>query len=214
LGVPKERRRDPVLCSAFILVEATGGADNEEREPDALYLWHSTSSEVAVREHRIAIRPFCGGDEVLLAELFARSVASLAPLRYTEAQTRAWLSNGPDAVAMKAQMQNREGFVAERRGKVVGWIDLLSDGRIDMFYCSPEVAKSGVADQLYATLLERARHLQLGCLLTEASLFAESFFLRHGWRVDEREVIEREGIKIARARMSLMLLRSAEDQTR
>jgi N-acetylglutamate synthase-like GNAT family acetyltransferase len=103
-------------------------------------------------------------------------------------------------------MLHREAFIAEDEGRVLGWIDLLPDGHIDMFYCLPEVTRKGVADTLYANVLGRAKELSLQRLFSDGSVFAESFFTKHDWVIDEREVIVREGVEINRARMSVLLV--------
>jgi putative acetyltransferase len=44
-------------------------------------------------------------------------------------------------------------------------------------------------------------------LETEASLLAEPFFARHGWRVLQRQEVERDGVKIPNAVMEKRLVR-------
>ena len=74
-----------------------------------------------------------------------------------------------------------------------------------MLYCAPEAAGRGVAARLYATAETCARERGLTALTTAASRFAESFFRKHGWSVDERETVISFGVEIQRARMSKTL---------
>ena len=103
-------------------------------------------------------------------------------------------------------MRENETFVAVRDDDVpVGWIELETDGHVEMLYCAPEAAGSGVAAQLYAEAEALARERGLTHLTTDASRFAESFFCKHGWRVDARETVTRFGVSIQRARMTKTL---------
>jgi putative acetyltransferase len=151
------------------------------------------------------IRPYRDGDEVSLADVFKRSILEIGPARYNARQVRVWSDGAADAAAWRKRMMQHETFVAQERDVVVGWIELATDGHIDMLYCVPEVTRTGIADELYAKALARAEELHLQRLFAEASLFAESFFLRHGWSVDGREVVVRSGVAISRARMSVLL---------
>ncbi|HUZ50349.1 MAG TPA: GNAT family N-acetyltransferase [Candidatus Dormibacteraeota bacterium] len=153
------------------------------------------------------IRRFRLGDEIALARVFQRSVSSIAPTKYRDDQVAAWLQSGPTSDELRDRMRSREAFVAEDDGVLVGWIDLLPSGHIDMLYCIPERSRGGIADMLYVEVEKRARAMGISRLHSEASIFAEAFFKRHGWRVDERELVVRLGVTIARARMSVALER-------
>jgi putative acetyltransferase len=151
------------------------------------------------------IRPYRDGDEVSLLNVFKRSILGIAPARYNARQVKVWSDSAADAAAWRKRMMLHETFVAHERDKPVGWIELGADGHIEMLYCAPEVTRKGIADELYAKALARAKELQLQRLFAEASVFAESFFLRHDWTVDGRELFVRSGVAISRARMSLRL---------
>jgi putative acetyltransferase len=90
-------------------------------------------------------------------------------------------------------------------GVRAGWIELEGNGHVEMLYCAPEAAGHGVAAHLYAAAELLARERGLTHLTTDASRFAESFFGKHGWHVDERETVTRFGVEIQRARMSKTL---------
>ncbi len=151
------------------------------------------------------IRPYHDGDEVSLVEVFKRSILGIAPARYNARQVRVWSNSAADTAAWRKRMMQHETFVALERDRFVGWIELAADGHIEMLYCAPEATRRGTADELYAKALARAKELQLQRLFAEASVFAESFFLRHGWSIDGRDVIVRSGVATPRARMSLQL---------
>jgi len=154
----------------------------------------------------VTVRPYRDGDAASLCTLFFRSVREIGPAKYDAAQVAAWAHEVPDAAAWGARMRQNTTFVAVGPDDAqVGWIELESDGHVDMLYCAPEAAGRGVAAQLYAAAEAVARRRGLTQLTSAASRFAESFFRRHGWNVDEREAVTRFGVEIQRARMSKTL---------
>ena len=154
----------------------------------------------------VTIRRYRDGDAAALCALFFRSVREIGPAKYDTAQVRAWAHDVPGAEAWGARMRENETFVAVDDGGVpAGWIELEADGHVDMLYCAPEAAGRGVAAQLYAAAEALARERGLTLLTTDASRFAESFFRKHGWSVDERETVIQFGVGIERARMSKTL---------
>lgn len=151
------------------------------------------------------VRRYEAGDEHAAIGVFVQSVRVIGPSKYSTAQVDAWLSAHRDPQAWAMRMLGRETFVALDGGRVVGWIEMENDGHVDFLYCSPEAAGQGVAGALYDELLARVREMRLPRLFSEASRFAEPFFLKRGWKVDAHEVVVRQGIEIQRARMSLEL---------
>ena len=157
----------------------------------------------------VTIRPYQPGDEQAIVAVFLRSILELGPAKYSDKQVKAWTACAPqqaDSEAWGERMRSRETLVAVEGEKILGWIELVRSGHLDMLYCAPEAAGRGVADELYAAIVARARELGVASLFTEASLFAESFFRKHGWKLDEREVVIRNDVEIPRARMSLELM--------
>lgn len=77
------------------------------------------------------IRPIRSGDEDALLAVFRRSVAAIAPSRYSNDRVNAWLSCGPTEESLRNELLDRDGFVAVDSGEILGWIDLLGDGHID-----------------------------------------------------------------------------------
>lgn len=154
----------------------------------------------------VTVRRYRDGDAAALCDIYFRSVREVGPAKYDDAQVRAWAHEMPDATAWGKRMRENGTFVAVRNGDVpVGWIELEADGHVEMLYCAPEAAGHGVAARLYAVAEALARERGLAKLTTAASRFAESFFAKHGWAVDERETVTRSGVGIQRARMSKTL---------
>jgi putative acetyltransferase len=161
-----------------------------------------TTMDIADKSPSLVVRPFEPGDEDELVDVFHRSVHQIAPAKYSSEQVAAWLACAPTRDSLRENLRRRDAFVATMDQEIVGWIDLCADGHVDTLYCVPQAGRKGAADLLYATALARAKSLGISRLYSEASSFAESFFVRHGWKIDERQTIVRKGAAISRARMS------------
>jgi putative acetyltransferase len=152
------------------------------------------------------VRRFAPGDAPKLCEIYYRSVHEVACARYGQAQLDAWAPRLPDAERWLAQFIEYETFVADNdAGATVAWIAMTREGYVDMLFCLPEATRCGVAGELYSAVERSALDLGLTRLTAHASLFAESFFKKRGWNVDERETIDRYGVAIERAVMSKTL---------
>ena len=152
-----------------------------------------------------AVRPYRAGDAGSLVQIFFAAVHELGRVKYDETQVRAWAPCIPVPSEWEARMLLNETFVAERRGDLVGFIELERNGHLSMLYRSPGASGRGVTEALYRVAETRARELGITRIRTEASLLAESFFTRRGYSLDLRENVERNGVFLPRARMSKKL---------
>ena len=132
-----------------------------------------------------------------LAEVFYRSVREGAVGPYSPAQCEAWAPQRPTADHWAARIAGLETVLAERDGRIVGFMSLNpGDGDLDLAYVLPEVKGTGVARSLYAVLENRARSRGLTRLHTHASHLAKPFFTAQGWRVDRANRIDRSGVTL------------------
>ncbi len=163
------------------------------------------------------VRRFEPADAPKVCEIFFRSVREVASAKYDAAQVEAWAPSVPDPARWLERFRSYDSFVADEDGKAVGWIATTAEGYVDMLFCLPEAAGRGVASALYAAAERAALARGLPQLTAKASLLAEPFFKRHGWVVDEREVVVIGGVEIPRAAMSKRLLpwteKSEEEKT-
>ncbi|OAN77462.1 hypothetical protein A8B78_14240 [Jannaschia sp. EhC01] len=156
----------------------------------------------------LIIRPYRPADAIPLATLYHRSVNEGASRKYDAAQRAAWSPAPPTSEGWRARVEEAETVVAEQNGTLLGFMTLdIDSGFLDFAYVAPEVMGKGVAAALYAVIEGRARVKGHTVLETEASLLAEPFFRRHGWRVIQRQEVERHGVKIPNARMEKRLVR-------
>jgi putative acetyltransferase len=142
----------------------------------------------------LIIRPCRVTDAPDLALLYHRAVQEGAARHYDASQRTAWSPAPPTDAGWRRRLIEAQTIVAERAHGPVGFMTLdATNGWIDFAYVAPEAMGQGVAETLYAVLEGRARAAGLSRLETEASLLAERFFLRQGWRIMARQRVERHG---------------------
>jgi len=150
----------------------------------------------------LVIRSYRSPDAKALGEVFHRAVHEGAAGKYSPEECAAWSPEPPVSHAWAARLGEAETLVAETPGGLVGFMSLVIDrAYLDFAFVAPEVMGKGVAAALYAVLEGRARAKGLTVLSTEASLLAEPFFLRQGWRLVERQEVERRGVMLKNAVM-------------
>lgn len=156
----------------------------------------------------LIIRPYRPADAIPLAALYHRAVREGAAQKYNAAQRAAWSPAPPTSAGWRARVEEAETIVAEHAGAIRGFMTLdMDSGYLDFAYVAPEVMGQGVAEALYAVIEGRARVKGHTRLETEASLLAEPFFRRQGWRLIARQEVERDGVLIPNARMEKRLVR-------
>ncbi|WP_316013194.1 GNAT family N-acetyltransferase [Roseobacter sp. HKCCA0434] len=138
------------------------------------------------------LRPIRPGDLDAIASLFFNAVTEGAT-RYSEAERRAWA--GPAPLSAEDWTQRFVGLdvvVAEVGGRLTGFASLRpDDGLLDHLFVAPDRQGQGTAARLLDHFTPRARW-------TQASRHARPFLERHGWQVERREVVSRDGQQLER----------------
>ena len=154
----------------------------------------------------LVIRSFDRADGDALGQVFHRAVNEGAASRYSAEERAAWSPDAPKGDLWADRMDRADTVVAERGGVPVGFMSLdPGSGYLDLAFVAPEEMGQGTADAIYAVLEGRARARGLSALSTEASLFAEPFFARHGWRLLMRQAVVRRGVPLKNCRMKKLL---------
>jgi putative acetyltransferase len=131
------------------------------------------------------IRPYQAKDAAELPEIFRRAVRAIAPKDYSPAQVEAWASRAPSAERIHALYSDgRTALVATDDGdRPVAFVDLEADGHINMLYCAPEAAGTGIASALYDRIEQELRRRRVIRAYVEASEAARRFFQKRGFAV-------------------------------
>ena len=154
----------------------------------------------------LTIRSYAPGDARPLAEIFHRAVHEGTASHYSPEERAAWSPEVPLTRSWELRLAEAETVVADTPGGPVGFMSLdPARAYLDLAFVLPEVMGKGVSGALYAVLEGRARVRGLTRLETEASLLAEPFFRRQGWRVVRRQTVERLGVCLSNALMEKTL---------
>lgn len=130
----------------------------------------------------VHVRPYRDGDAPVLAHVFDRAVRDGAAGAYDAVQRDAWASAMDTPPDWSRRLREEITLVAERGGRVAGFMTLGRDGFLDLAFVLPEAMGTGVAAALHDRVLAEAEARGMIRLTTEASHIARRFFLKQGWR--------------------------------
>ncbi len=145
-----------------------------------------------------SIRDYRAGDATAMARVFFLAVRTLGPRRYSAAQVAAWAPVRPDPARFAARAADgRRTLVAvDAHDIVVAFGDIEANGHVDLLYCHPDAAGTGIASWLLTALLDHARAAGIPSLYVEASELARGLFARHGFTLKRRRDFDLAGVPI------------------
>ena len=153
----------------------------------------------------VSIRPFREADAEAAARIFHAAVHEGAAALYSEEQRVAWAPAVPDARAWAERLGSARSVVAERNGKVLGFMSLTPEGLIDLAFVAPEAMGAGIGRRLYEAIERTARNEAMERLFTDASLVARPFFARQGFALVRQQTVTRRGVSLTNFRMEKWL---------
>jgi len=110
------------------------------------------------------------------------SIRALCRERYGEREIAAWIAFRPSE-SYRTAFASRELFVAERQGQIVGFGQLdPRRGEIEACYVAPGAVGFGIGKALLGRMEEEARRRGHSVVHLNATLNAESFYERMGYR--------------------------------
>ena len=130
------------------------------------------------------VRRYRTGEEDELWRLRSDTTRIVIGKDYTEAQVRRW---APDQIEpdWSEKIRQKNPFVAEHDGQIVGFAELEADGHINDFYCHHQWQRRGVGTSLQVAVEQEAHRLGIGTLFLESSVTAHRFFLNQGFEITE-----------------------------
>lgn len=162
------------------------------------------------------LRHYRPGDAPALAEIFRRSVTELGPRHYAPEQVMAWAADAPDTQDMlRRGSDGRTTIVAvDDTDRPVAFVDLESDGHIDLLFALPEVAGTGIGSALLDAIETVAKTEGMMRLYVEASEGAKGLFGRHGFTLLSRNDLKLGGVETHNFRMEKLLQRQSSSHAR
>lgn len=156
------------------------------------------------------IRPYGATDASSTLEVFLRAIHETARRDYTPDQIDAWARDDRDLRQWNEARESSRTQVAEIGGQVCGFVDVASDGHIDMLFVDPDHAREGVATALLDWAISTARRAGATRLTTHASITARRFFSARGFSTDEERHPEIRGVRMTNYLMSYPLHRTGD----
>jgi putative acetyltransferase len=129
----------------------------------------------------VTVRRFNLQDAEATRTIFVRAVLQGAKGRYSDAELQDWVPDPTMPPDWGIWLAGHITFVACNPAPI-GFMMVERSGYLNMAFVVPEFMGKGVADALYDAIQAEARALGLAEMTVLASRYAQSFFLRHGWR--------------------------------
>ena len=158
----------------------------------------------------ITTRAYRPEDRGVCQSIFYRAVHEGTGEFYSEDQRKAWAASDRFDPDVPDRLITQMTWVAEADGEPVGFMSLREDGYLDMAFVLVAFHGRGVADALYAQVMNTARERRMERLFVDASPMARRFFIKHGWQVDYHEQHPARGQVFDRFRLTLLLRETAE----
>ncbi len=106
---------------------------------------------------------------------------------YTKDQVERWAPGQMDMTEWTERLRQKNPFVADREGVIVGFAELENHGAIDRFYCHHLFQRQGIGTLLFQAVEAEARRTGTRSLHAEVSTTAKAFFLAKGFEIVEEQ---------------------------
>ena len=153
----------------------------------------------------VVLRPNRPDDLEQIAALYHDSIHQVGGADYSTGQLAAWAPPGFDRDRWQHRLAGVEVVVAEIPGGLAGFCAWTVQGYLDLLFVHPACLRRGVATALYAAAEQsfRARHVPR--VHTQASITAQPFFLRQGFRLVQHQTVHVRGADLPNAVMEKLL---------
>jgi putative acetyltransferase len=145
----------------------------------------SKSSSQVKGAKLFSIRKANINDAVKIKNLHVASIQQVCASDYTSDQIEVWASNKRVSDYRQAIATGEEiMFVAERGDRVVGFVGIRSD-EVRALYMHPKYLKQGIGLALLMFAEEQLKKSGIKTARLSATLNAQNFYLKHGWKVSD-----------------------------
>lgn len=127
------------------------------------------------------IRNFKPSDGEKVAELIFDTVHSVCAADYTREQLDAWIPRNMDIKQFTRSLKNCLNLVAERDGRIAGFINVGRDGYINRLFTRKDCLREGIATALLIEAEKWCVSRGVRVMTLEASATALPFYLARGF---------------------------------
>jgi len=151
------------------------------------------------------LRPYHPDDLPALAQLYHDTIHAVGRRDYSQAQVDAWAPLQADLARWRDKLTKEEVILAELSGVIVGFCSWDDAGYLDFLYVHHLHQRKGIAAALYAAAEQALCAKGLKRIHTQASVTAQPFFLRQGYRVVKHQLVNVRGVDLPNAVMEKAL---------
>ena len=134
---------------------------------------------------QVLVRRFQRGEEHLIRQIYFDTTHQIVAQNYSQEQVHRWAPVQYDKTAWEKRLVSTNPFVAVRNDTIVGFAELLSDGRIDLFYCHHAFQRQGIGRALLQRLESEAVRRRQTKLTAQVSTTGVQFFSRMGFQTTQ-----------------------------
>jgi GNAT superfamily N-acetyltransferase len=157
----------------IVYMQAPPFAAGMPREP--------ASNEMPMMSHDdLVVRAARAGDGQAVFDVTRRSIGGLGANHYSAEQISGWMGARTPAFYEDLIAKGRM-VVAEREATIVAFVD-AEPGEVTRLFILPDAAGMGLGSRLLKIGVEKARLGHEGPVKLEATLNAEGFYRRHGFK--------------------------------
>ena len=154
------------------------------------------------------IRAYDASDLNQVIDVFYETVHTINRADYTEVQLNAWANKNErmeKLIGWQQSLYQNIAYVAVANSLIIGFGDMTEKGYLDRLYVHADYQRCGAASAILSTLEDRARHLQLASITTDASITAKPFFEKRGFQVVAAQTVYRHGVALNNYKMEKKL---------
>lgn len=140
---------------------------------------------------KMEIRNYKAEDCKCLAELFYDTVHTVNAKDYTEEQLNVWATGKLNLEKWNESFLEHYSVVAVIEDKIVGFGEMDKTGYLDRLYVHKDYQRKGIATAICDNL---ETTVQTTKFVTHASITANPFFEKRGYRVVKEQQVERQGV--------------------
>jgi putative acetyltransferase len=169
--------------------------------------YNLNASPELMSANEIFLRPAQETDAWVLSAIHIAAIKALPPTFYTQKELLAWRNyrNKPDGSNILKSMKVETCRVALKGDDVIGFASFIVDELIGL-YVHPKYQGQGIGRILVQHFCDEAIDQDIDQVITNASLYAEGFYLRLGFTAIQREPhYLRSGVVVPVTKMSKIL---------
>ncbi len=142
----------------------------------------------------IKVRRYRKGEEEILRILCRETTLKVNIKEYGHELVRKWVTKLDDSRSWETHVKNKNPFVAEVEGEIVGFAEIAESGKIGGFYSHFQWQSRGVGSDLLKSIESEAVKLEIEKIWVESSLSAGKFFKGRGFCLLKKKQVFTDGV--------------------